>query len=110
MEVAQEENVRLFVGGLPDGCTEGDLMDLFKDCEPVEAFMCGSKHPPCGFVTIKRSDANLEKAQSFDGTSPPSLPPSLPPPILHCVHERASQYSPSLPPCLPPSLPPSLPP
>ena len=65
--VQGDDKVRLFVGGLPEGTKEEDLMELFAESEPIEAFMCVHKHPPCGFITIKRSPENLEKAQSHDG-------------------------------------------
>lgn len=47
-----DDEIRLFVGGLPDGCGEADLMELFADAEPVEAFVCRQKHPPCTCVPV----------------------------------------------------------
>ncbi len=42
-----DDEIRLFVGGLPDGCGEADLLELFEGAEPVEAFVCRQKQPPC---------------------------------------------------------------
>lgn len=61
------DEVRLFVGGLPDGVHEDHIMELFKDAEPVDAFVCRDKTPPCGFITLRNTEANIEKAKEHDG-------------------------------------------
>lgn len=35
---------------------------LFKDCDPVDAFVCRDKERRCGFVTLKNEDGKVERA------------------------------------------------
>lgn len=45
---------RLFVGGLPEGVTEADLLRKFRDSDPIDAFVPPRQTatPYYGFITV----------------------------------------------------------
>jgi hypothetical protein len=59
---------RLFVGGLPDGVTEADLLRKFRDCDPIDAFVPPRQTavPYYGFVTVRDEGDNLRTAFDMD--------------------------------------------
>ncbi|KAM3572417.1 hypothetical protein VYU27_005592 [Nannochloropsis oceanica] len=61
--------VRLFVGGLPEGVSEKDLMHKFRRSDPVEAFLPPrqSKAPLYGFVVIRDEGRNVKEAFALEG-------------------------------------------